>query len=285
VYDKTVRRRRAVLGLLVALSLILLTAYFGESADGGLHSLQRGVVTIVSPIQDGASRVFKPVRDLFGWIGSTLDAKSQRDKLQKEVQQLETQNASLVGQSRQYAELAALLHVDQSDGLDSYRPLTSRVIGVSPTVWYANITVAAGSSSGVQVNDAVMNGAGLVGKVTTVTPDAAIVTLITDSSSGVSARDDKTGALGIVQPAVGNPSDLLLQYVSNPGNVAPGDPIVTSGTVSGQLDSLFPPGIPIGSVTRVDPGDIYADVHLSPTANLRQLDFVQVLTRPSGAGQ
>ena len=43
VYDKTVRRRRAVLALLVVSSLILLTAYFGESAGGGLHSVQRGV--------------------------------------------------------------------------------------------------------------------------------------------------------------------------------------------------------------------------------------------------
>ena len=61
MYDKTVRRRRAVLGLLVASSLILLTIYFGESsANGGLHSVQRGVLQAVSPIEDGASRVLKP---------------------------------------------------------------------------------------------------------------------------------------------------------------------------------------------------------------------------------
>ena len=77
MYDKTVRRRRAVLGLLVASSLILLTAYFGESAGGGLYSIQRGVLDVVSPIQEGASRALKPVRDLFGWAGDTLDAKGQ----------------------------------------------------------------------------------------------------------------------------------------------------------------------------------------------------------------
>ena len=49
MYDKTVRRRRAVLGLLVALSLILLTAYFGESAGGGLHAVQRGVLEVFAP--------------------------------------------------------------------------------------------------------------------------------------------------------------------------------------------------------------------------------------------
>ncbi len=56
MYDKTVRRRRAVLALLVVLSLILLTAYFGESSEGGLHSVQRGFLTVVSPIQEGANK-------------------------------------------------------------------------------------------------------------------------------------------------------------------------------------------------------------------------------------
>src|SRR5690242_198394 len=80
MHDKAVRRRRAVLVVLVAASLILLTAYYGESNDGRLHSVQRGVLGALSPIQEGASRVFKPVRDLFGWFGDTLDAKDQRDK-------------------------------------------------------------------------------------------------------------------------------------------------------------------------------------------------------------
>src|SRR5918912_22614 len=82
--DKAVRRRRAVLVLLVAASLILLTAYFGESSDGRLHAIQRGALGALSPIQEGASRVLKPVRDLFGWFGDTLDAKGQRDKAMAE---------------------------------------------------------------------------------------------------------------------------------------------------------------------------------------------------------
>ncbi len=40
MYDRTVRRRRATLAGLVALSLILLTAYFGESGGGVLHAIQ-----------------------------------------------------------------------------------------------------------------------------------------------------------------------------------------------------------------------------------------------------
>ncbi len=67
------------------LSLLLLTAYFGEAPSGRLHSVQRAFLTVVSPIQDGANKALKPVRDLFGWFGETVSAKSQRDQLRKQV--------------------------------------------------------------------------------------------------------------------------------------------------------------------------------------------------------
>ena len=57
MHDRAVRRRRAVLVALIAASLVLLTAYYGESSDGRLHSVQRGVFGALSPIQEGASRV------------------------------------------------------------------------------------------------------------------------------------------------------------------------------------------------------------------------------------
>ena len=91
MHDKAVRRRRAVLVVLVAASLILLTAYYGESSDGRLHSVQRTALGVLGPIQEGASRVFKPVRDLFGWFGDTIDAKDQRDEAIKERDAARTQ--------------------------------------------------------------------------------------------------------------------------------------------------------------------------------------------------
>src|SRR4249919_3637220 len=86
MHDRAVRRRRAVLVVLVTASLILLTAYFGESQNGRLHSAQRGALGALSPIQEGASRVLKPFRDLFGWFGDTIDAKSERDSYRKEAE-------------------------------------------------------------------------------------------------------------------------------------------------------------------------------------------------------
>ena len=283
MHDKTVRRRRAVLGLLVALSIILLTGYFGESAGGGLHSIQRGFVTVIAPIQDGAHKALKPFRDFFGWIGDTIHAKGQRDQLRKQLAALRTQRIADAGGARQAAQLEALLGLDTRLKLSAYHPISANVIGRSPTVWYAQVEVDRGSADGVHTDQPVIDGDGLVGKVTTVTPHASFVTLITDQKSGVSATDNETGAAGVVQPAVGNPNDLLLQFVPNASQVKVGQEVVTSGTVSSRLDSLFPPGIPIGKVTSVDPSNLLQGVHIQPFANLRSVEFVQILENAAGA--
>ncbi len=88
---------------------------------------------------------------------------------------------------------------------DGYDPVAARVIARSPTVWYAAITIDKGSDQGVRVNQPVLSGTGLVGKVSDVAPDAARVTLLTDHTSGVSAQVVPDGANGIVKATVGNP--------------------------------------------------------------------------------
>jgi rod shape-determining protein MreC len=285
VYDnkKAVRRRRAVLGLLVACSLILLTAYFGESAGGGLHAIQRGFLEVVSPIQDGASRALKPVRDLFGWFGDTLNAKKERDDLRKQVAQWRAQALADEGATRRASDLERLLGVDRQLSLDGMGPVMARVTARSPTVWFSTITVNKGSADGVRPYQPVITGDGLVGTVSlNVAAHSSIVQLITDSKSGVSATINSTGVTGIVQPAVGAPDDLRLEFIRHADRIRPGQNLVTAGTSTGRLPSLFPPNIPIGRVTKVDQSevDLYQRVHLRPFASLRRLNFVQVLTRP-----
>jgi hypothetical protein len=82
MYDKqVVRRRRAALAVLVVLSLGLLTVYFGEGPAGLLHGMQRGAQSVLGPIETGMSTATKPFRDLVGWVGDNLDAKSPNDNL------------------------------------------------------------------------------------------------------------------------------------------------------------------------------------------------------------
>jgi rod shape-determining protein MreC len=281
VYDKTVRRRRAVLVLLVVLSLLLLTAYFGEAPSGRLHGVQRAFLTVVSPIQDGANKALKPVRDMFGWFGDTLHAKSQRDQLRKQNDRLRHQLVADQAEKRSYRQLIALFHLDQL-GVGNYHPVSATVVAKTPNIWYSTVTIDQGSAAGVRVNDPVINGEGLVGKVVQVASDGAQVDLITDSSIGVSARVGSGTATGIVQPKVGDPNDLLLQYLPANTQVNPGEYVVTSGTVASPDDSLYPPGLPIGQVTSVDEESAFKSVNVHPVANLHNLDIVQVLT--AGAG-
>ncbi len=287
MHDKTVRRRRAVLGLLVAGSLILLTAYFGESAGSPLHSVQRGFLEVVSPIQDGASRALKPVRDLFGWFGDTLNAKSERDQLRKELRQARAEAIANAAAARQAGQLSKLVGLDKQIGVDRMQPVSARVITRSPTLWYSTVSINKGSADGIHVDQPVIDGDGLVGTITAVTGNAAIVTLLTDSTSGVSAVVNESGVAGVVQPAVGNPNDLLLQFIRRGDRIATGQTVVTAGSRSQRYESLFPPGIPVGQVTKVDAQelDVYQRVHVKPFAQLRRLDVVQVLTKPQGATQ
>ncbi len=287
MYDKQVRRRRAVLALLVVVSLILLTAYFGESAGSPLHSVQRGVVAVLSPVQEGASRALKPVRDLFGWFGDTARAKTERDQLRRQRDALLQQVAGYRVALHNYKELEGILGVDQSSGLQGYQQHTAQVIGRSPNnLLLDRLQLDAGSGDGVRVGDAVVGDGGLVGHISFVAPDTSFVTLVTDPSSAVSVRVlDNAGDFGLMKSSVGNPLDLLVQLLPRNAQIQQGDIVVTAGSRSSALESLYPPNIPVGRVTKADPLELDNDqqVHVSPIADLRHLDFAQILTGPASA--
>ncbi len=283
MYDRAVRRRRAVLAALVALSLVLLTAYFGESAGGGLHGVQRGAMEVLAPLQEGANRALKPFRDLFGWFGDTLDAKSERDELRDQRDALRQQVSELQLQGRENSQLRGMMNLNGTGGLSANEPVPANVFARSPSTWYSTVEINKGSSDGVDVGHPVVNGQGLVGKVRSVSDGNAVVTLLTDQDFGVSAIAAGSGEPGLVEPSVGATGDLLFDLVPQAGNVRKGDLIVTAGTKSSRLESLFPRGIPIGAVKRVETGEGELDrvIHVAPAADLRRLDLVQVLTRPN----
>ncbi len=286
MYDKTVRRRRAVLGLLVACSLILLTAYFGESGSGVLHSVQRGTSEILSPVQEGASRALKPVRDLFGWFGDTIAAKGQVEDLRKERDRLRTELAQTEVNSADLDRLSKLFELDGALGIEDLGPQTGRVIFQSATVWYSTIRVDKGAEDGVRVGHPVINEEALIGRVTNVFGGTAQVTLITDTTTKVPVRAGREQAFGIVEPAsAGNPTDMVMKFTQPNAKIGVGDRVVTRGTEpEDHAASRYPVGLPVGQVSRIEhEGTDTQEIHVRPYANLRSIDFVQILTRPRGA--
>jgi rod shape-determining protein MreC len=286
MHDKAVRRRRAVLAALVVLSLFLLTAYFGESKSGPLHAVQRTTMEVLAPIQEGTNRALKPFRDLFGWFGDTLDAKEDRDRYRAERDRLSKQLAEVTLENRELEQLKGLEQINTAGGLDDYEPVVARVIARSPSTWYQTFQINKGSSDGVRVNQPVVNSAGLVGKIKEVSDGNAVVMLLTDPEFGVSARSLDSGEPGSVSPAVGAAGDLRFELVPNAKEVKRGERIITAGTSTSakvsDLSSLYPSGIPIGTVSRIETGEGELDrvIHVKPVAELRTLDIVEVLTEP-----
>jgi rod shape-determining protein MreC len=272
-----------VLVVLLAVSLVLLTVYFSEPVSGGLHAIQRGAGEVLSPLEEGAARAFKPFSDLAGWVGDVADAKKKNKQLNTEVQTLRAQLAQLATDKREAEQLRQLAGMSASLAAGT-KTVTARVIAHSPTVWYSTIQIDKGRSDGVRTNQPVLTAGGLAGKVIATTGGSARVALITDASSAVSAEIMPKGVAGVIKPEIGG-KDLILDFIPKGSRVRRGEVVVTSGFKAGELESLFPRGIPIGKVGSVnqDQLEVYQRVRVYPYADLRRMDFVQVVTGKGSA--
>lgn len=278
MYRKQVRRRRAVLALLIVSSFALLTFTYGQSSDG----LQRTVSAIFSPLQTVADRALKPARDLVNWFDQTFDARGENKRLQAELETAREQAVTGKVAMQENGQFRKLLDLDGTGILaaSAYKEVTGRVIARSPTVWYSTVTIDLGGGDGVRVDDPVISGDGLVGRIASVSGGSSQVTLLTDHASAVSAKVVPQGVQGVVKPNVGDPEDLILDFIDSTKRVGVGDMVVTAGWRAQGLASLFPPDLPVGEVTKASIREQEASqqVHLRPYADLRNLDFVQVLT-------
>ena len=282
MYDrKVIRRRRAVLALCVALSLFALTAYFGESPSGMLHGVQRGAQEVLSPIESGASKVFKPFRDLFNWVGDAFNATDENKKLKKELAQARTELTQARTAARDNEQLRRMVDLQKEPSFpDGMNPVTARVIARSSTDWSSTIQINKGTSDGVQEDQPVITGDGLIGKIEQASGGSATVQLITDGGAGVDAAIVPDGTTGVVRTPVGDPDDLQLDFVRAVKSIRKDQTVITSGFKRGELESLFPRGIPIGRIKDVDRDELetYQRVHVEPFADFRRIDLVQVLT-------
>jgi rod shape-determining protein MreC len=278
VYRKQVRRRRAVLALLIVGSFVLLTITYGQGSNG----LQRGVSTIFSPVQSVSDRALKPARDLVDWFDKTFDARGENSRLKSELVIARTQAVAGQEALQENKQLRQLVELDRGPALASlpYKEVTGRVTARSPTVWHSSVTVDAGSGDGVHVDDPVISGDGVVGRIASVEPGSSQVMLLTDHESAISAKVLPAGVQGVVKPEVGNPEELILDFIDSTKRVHGGLTVVTAGWRAQGLASLFPPGLPLGEVTKASIVEQEAkeQVKVRPYADLRNLDLVQVLT-------
>jgi rod shape-determining protein MreC len=277
VYRKQVRRRRAVLALLIVGSFALLTLTYGQGSNG----LQRGITAIFAPVASVLDRALKPARDLINWVDETFDARGKNQRLEEELQVARKQAVGGKAALAENEELRALVKLDKSGAIpEGDDPVTGRVIALSPTVWFSDVTIDVGSGDGVKVGNPVVNGDGLVGHVSAITGSTSKVTLISDHSSAVGVRVVPAGVQGIAKATVGEPNRLVLSFLNSDKNIHKGESVVTAGWHGEGIESRFPPNIPVGEVTKATIFEQEAQERsvVRPYADLRNLNTVQVLT-------
>jgi rod shape-determining protein MreC len=276
VNRRRVLRRRIVVAVLLLLCVAMLTLYFRESDSGAVHGVQGVVLRVFAPLQNGTARATKPFRDAWNWTGDLFSAKSENAKLKKEVEQLRAGVAEQLTTQDENTQLRGILAL-QGDNIfpAAAQLVTARVVARSTSAWYSTVTIDRGSSNGISVYDPVVNGAGLVGRVTKVDAGASQVTLITDQQSFVDSMVMPGGAQGIVSGSV--TGDVTLDYVDKNEKVKVGQYVVTSG----RNGSVFVRGIPIGQVVGVGTQEVelYQSIAVRPFVDFRKLDLVQVVVR------
>jgi rod shape-determining protein MreC len=136
--------------------------------------------------------------------------------------------------------------------------------------------IAAGSQHGVERGQGVLSAHGVVGRVSAVAPTVSRVLLLSDPSSGVAAVLASNRAQGIIVGRGEQPTEL--RYLPPDTEVARGAIVVTSG-----FDTVFPNGLPIGTVVDVRSriGALFYEVSVKPGIDERVLEEVFILTERS----
>ena len=284
-------RRRAVVGLLLAASLTLLTLSFRQGSTGVVGEIQRDAVSVTAPFALVAHRVTRPAVDAWNWASGLASARDSTEQLKRLREQYGKTQVELNDANSEVARLQALLNFRST--LGQTRSVAGGVETQSPTAYQNTVTIDIGSLDGVAVNDPVVaptdKSGALIGKVSQVTGGQAVVTLLLDPQNYVTAGvQGEPNAVGLIKKTRGIDIDLFagqvgilsLELIPNAVRVSEGDIVTTAGFKSSRLASYYPPGIPIGRVTSVSGNDTTGDtkvIQVTPFADFRNITDVLVL--------
>lgn len=251
---------------------------FRSPTAGALHDIQGAGSTALRPFQIAATRVAQPFRDAYDYFARASSAESENAALKKRIRILRAEAIGNRADAIKLQQLERLLHLQRRATFPAdYGVVNAEVTSFPSGPFTHSLEIAAGSEAGVRLNDPVISGDGLVGVVSNVAPQTAVVTLLTDPSTFVAARDVQTQVRGMVHTGTGG--TLILDQVGKQLRVKSGDALVTDGTHIARYKDLYPYGIPIGRVSSVSATDTapFLQVQVQPFANLASLDAVGVL--------
>ncbi|MGE5232902.1 MAG: rod shape-determining protein MreC [Acidobacteriota bacterium] len=213
---------------------------------------------------DGASSVRESFRRRAALVEENRHLQSELERLRLEVMRL-----------RESDDEARRLAAALDYGRQSHADLrVADVVYGDFSSWLRTLVVRTGSAR-VAINQAVVAPAGLVGRVILVAGPYAKVQIVIDRTASVSAYLEPSHRQGIVR-GDGN-GGLELDYVLQQAEVGVGDRVLTAG-----IDGIYPRGIPIGTVTSVQPGgELFHAITLAPAVDFGKLEQVYIVDSQS----
>ncbi|MGW6024878.1 rod shape-determining protein MreC [Streptomyces sp. NPDC055099] len=266
------RESRLLLVLLIAIAFALITVDIRGGEDSPVDGARQAAATVFGPVENGVSSAVDPIGNA---IGAVRDSGDRHDR----IAELERQNAALKAKlgsdDRNRSRVRQLDSMLKSAGAGQYGIKGAEVIGIGAAQGFSwTVTIDAGANDGLKRDMTVLNGDGLVGRVTTVGPSTATVLLANDPDFTVGTRMEKTDELGFATGQGDRP--LSVQMLNGKAEIKKGDRLVTFGS---QKDKPFVPGVPVGEVVRVDPsgGDLTRNIYIKPYVGFTKLDIVGVV--------
>ncbi len=277
------RSTRLLVVTLVSASLITITVDYRQGDSGALAAAGDTAIAAIAPLQEAVSKVTDPIGNFFSTLVRLPAIRREKEELESRVAVLEEQVATTTSDRTRLNEVEALLELQQSFSA-RVETTAAQVIanGVSNFEW--TITIDKGSSDGIADEMPVVAAAGLVGHVVRVTPSSSIVQLIIDPESFVAGRLDGSGETGLLEGE--GDGDLRMSQVEADIQVLPDERVVTAGyRFGGVAESLYPPNVLIGTVSRVlsDDSALEKFVTVRPAVDFSTLSVVLVVLS-SGSG-
>lgn len=261
--------------LLVAIAFALITVDIRGGEQSPLDGARQVAASAFGPVESGIASAVSPV-------GNAISAVRDSDERHNRVSELELENAALKAKlgsdDRNRSRAAELDKMLKTAGAGQYGIKGAEVIAIGATQGFSwTVTIDAGSNDGIARDMTVLNGDGLVGRVTTVGTNTATILLANDPDFTVGTRMEKTNEIGFATGQGGR--SLRVQLLNGKATVKKGDRLVTFGS---SKDKPFVPGVPVGQIVKVEPstGDLTRTVQVRPYVAFSQLDIVGVVVQP-----
>lgn len=238
-------------------------------ASGDTSLAARTVLNVYEPPLLAFSFLLRQARSCWEDYISLVRVQQENRHLQQSLARLSEQNVQIAELLQENARLRDLLLLKKRSEAEL---IAAEIIGRDAVGWFKTVLINKGQNDGMEKNQAVITHQGVVGRCVEVAARTSRVLLITDINSSVDALVQRTRSRGIIQ---GKGSSLCeLTFISSADDVQPGDLVVTTG-----LCGVFPKGLAIGTVTRVEaaaPG-LFHYVEVQPSINLNKLEEVSIL--------